>query len=146
MNKLVALLAGVIFGLGLSVSGMLDPAKILNFLDLAGHWDPTLACVMGGAILVALPAFQWARRRTRPLLAPRFELPSNTAIDRRLLAGAAIFGIGWGLAGLCPGPAIAALSSAQWPVVGFVLAMIAGQWLADCIPNRAAASSRQHGA
>lgn len=132
MNKFIALIAGILFGLGLSVSGMLDPAKVLNFLDLAGHWDPTLAFVMGGAILVTFPAFQLARRRAaKPLLAPAFNLPKQTLIDRRLLTGSAIFGIGWGVGGFCPGPAIAALSSAQWPVLAFVVAMVAGQWLAD---------------
>lgn len=131
MNLLIALLTGVLFGLGLTVSGMIDPAKVLNFLDLAGHWDPTLAFVMGGAVLVSLPAYQLARRRARPLLAPTFKLPANTPVDRRLLVGAAIFGIGWGIGGFCPGPAVAALASLQWPVLGFVLAMIAGQWLAD---------------
>lgn len=131
MNLLIALLTGVLFGLGLAISGMIDPAKVLNFLDLAGHWDPTLAFVMGGAVMVSLPAYQLARRRTRPLLAPTFRLPPNTPIDRRLLIGAAVFGIGWGIGGFCPGPAVAALGSLQWPVLGFVLAMIAGQWLAD---------------
>lgn len=125
------LLTSTLFGLGLAISGMIDPAKVLNFLDLDGHWDPTLMFVMGGAILVTLPAYQLARRRTAPLLAPLFRLSEDTKIDKRLLIGAAIFGIGWGIGGFCPGPAIAALSSAQWPVLGFVLAMIAGQWLAD---------------
>lgn len=131
MNRLVALLSGVLFGLGLCVSGMLNPAKVLNFLDVSGHWDPTLAFVMGGAILVAMPAFLLAKHRAHPLLATSFRMPLSTSIDRSLLAGAMLFGIGWGLAGLCPGPAITALASLQWPVAGFVLAMIAGQWLAD---------------
>lgn len=131
MNLLISLLIGALFGLGLAVAGMIDPAKVLNFLDLAGHWDPTLAFVMGGAVMVTLPAYQLAKRRSAPLLAPKFSLPTKTALDKRLLIGAACFGIGWGIAGLCPGPAIAALSSGQWPVLGFVLAMVAGQWLAD---------------
>lgn len=139
MNKLVALLAGTLFGLGLGVSGMLDPAKILNFLDVAGHWDPTLIFVMGGAVIVALPAFWLAKRSSRPLLAPVFQLPARTDIDRPLVIGAAIFGIGWGIGGLCPGPAIAGLASAQWPVAGFVVAMVAGQWVADQVAKRAAA-------
>ncbi|WP_026244490.1 YeeE/YedE family protein [Dasania marina] len=131
-HAFIALLAGSLFGLGLGVSGMISPAKVLNFLDLAGHWDPSLAFVMGGAVLVAFPAFQLAKRGNRqPLLSDGFQLPSRKDIDGRLLGGAAIFGIGWGLGGLCPGPAIAALSSLQWPIVGFILAMIAGQWLAD---------------
>lgn len=131
----VALAAGVVFGIGLGVSGMIDPAKVLNFLDLAGHWDPTLLLVMGGAIVVALPAFQLALRGAyRPLCSARFDLPARTVIDWRLVGGAAVFGIGWGLGGLCPGPAVAALASAQWPVVGFVVAMLLGQWVASRIP------------
>lgn len=128
----VALLLGGVFGLGLCISGMLDPAKVLNFLDVAGgHWDPTLAFVMGGAVFVATPAFWLSKRRLRPLLAPRFQLPTSTKIDRKLVTGAAIFGAGWGLGGFCPGPAVTALSTALWPVFGFFAAMILGQWLAD---------------
>lgn len=134
MRNLVALLAGTLFGIGLGVSGMLDPGKVLGFLDLSAHWDPTLAFVMGGAVLVALPAFRWARRAPRPLLTNAFCLPHRHVIDRRLVIGAAIFGVGWGLSGLCPGPAVAALATLQWPVFGFVAAMIAGQWLADRVP------------
>ncbi len=131
MNKLIALLAGTLFGLGLCVSGMLDPAKVMGFLDVTGHWDPTLLFVMGGAVLVAMPAFWLSRRHLRPLLAPAFDLPTNTIIDGRLLVGSAIFGLGWGAAGLCPGPAVSALASLQWPVLGFVVALAVGQWLAD---------------
>jgi uncharacterized membrane protein YedE/YeeE len=131
MMKWLALLAGTVFGLGLSVSGMIDPAKVINFLDFTGHWDPTLALVMGGAVLVSLPAFLLSRRRSHPLLAGTFQMPTSQAIDRTLLTGAAIFGLGWGLGGFCPGPAVAALGSAQWQVAVFVLAMIAGQWAAD---------------
>lgn len=131
-HAVVALLVGSLFGLGLGVSGMIDPAKVLNFLDLAGSWDPTLAFVMGGAVLVSFPAFQLAKGGSRrPLFSESFHLPSRQDIDGRLMIGAALFGIGWGLGGFCPGPAIAALSSLQWPVLGFILAMVAGQWLAD---------------
>lgn len=141
MNKLIALLAGTLFGLGLGVAGMLDPAKVLNFLDLAGHWDPTLAFVMGGAIIISLPAFLLAKRSSRgPLFARVFQLPTRQDIDRDLLVGAAIFGIGWGIGGFCPGPAIAALASLQWSVLGFVVAMIAGQWLADKITKPVSSS------
>lgn len=131
MNIILSTLTGTLFGLGLAISGMIDPAKVLNFLDLAGHWDPTLIFVMGGAVLVTLPAYQLARRRSAPLLTTKFSLPKTNLIDRRLLIGAAIFGIGWGVGGFCPGPAVAALSSGQWPVLAFVLAMVAGMWLAD---------------
>lgn len=133
MSKLLALASGALFGLGLGVSGMLDPAKVLGFLDLSGHWDPTLAFVMGGAVLVAFPAFRWARHAQRPLLAPAFQLPMARHIDSQLITGAAVFGLGWGLGGFCPGPAVAALATLQWPVVGFVAAMIVGQWLANSL-------------
>lgn len=135
MNKLIALLAGTVFGLGLCISGMLDPAKVLGFLDLAGHWDPTLLLVMGGAVAVSMPAFWLSKRRLRPLLAPAFDLPTIRVIDGRLVAGSALFGLGWGLAGLCPGPAIAALASLDWQVFAFVAALLAGQWLADRRPS-----------
>lgn len=131
MNKVIALLASIIFGFGLALSGMINPAKVIGFLDIFGHWDPTLAVVMGGAILVTLPAFQLAKRRSHPLLAETFQLPTREDIDKPLVVGAALFGIGWGVAGLCPGPAIAGLGSLQWPLVGFVVAMVAGQWLSD---------------
>ncbi|HEU0196722.1 MAG TPA: YeeE/YedE family protein [Nevskiaceae bacterium] len=131
LNTVVALLVGTLFGLGLAVSGMIDPAKVINFLDVTGHWDPTLAFVMGGALLVTLPAYQLAKRRKAPLLAERFDLPTKTVIDRPLVIGAAVFGLGWGLGGFCPGPAIAALGTLQAPVFGFFIAMLVGQWLAD---------------
>ena len=118
--------AGAIFGLGLVISGMANPAKVLGFLDLAGNWDPTLAFVMGGAILVAFPAFQLAKRREKPLLAERWSLPNRSDIDPRLLAGAALFGIGWGIAGFCPGPALAAIGIVPVEALIFVAAMIAG--------------------
>ncbi|MFN4354386.1 DUF6691 family protein [Parvibaculum sp.] len=129
MNRntvLASFAAGAIFGLGLVISGMANPAKVLGFLDIAGNWDPTLAFVMGGAILVALPAFRWATRRQKPLLAEEWSLPDRNDIDPRLVAGAALFGIGWGLAGFCPGPALAAISIAPVDALTFVAAMIAG--------------------
>ncbi|MDU4055383.1 MAG: YeeE/YedE family protein [Pseudomonas oryzihabitans] len=128
----VTLLAGVIFGSGLALSGMLDPARVLGFLDLAsGHWDASLLFVLGGALLVALPAVQLQRRLTRPLLDTRFHLPPMAPIDRRLLLGAALFGLGWGLAGLCPGPALAALGLGIAKIYGFVAALVAGMMLHD---------------
>lgn len=129
MNRntiIAAFTAGAIFGLGLVISGMANPAKVLGFLDLAGNWDPTLAFVMGGAILVAFPAFQLAKRRAKPLLAEKWSLPERSDIDPRLLAGAALFGIGWGLAGFCPGPALAAIGIVPMEALIFVAAMIAG--------------------
>ena len=121
---------GILFGLGLSISEMTDPARVIGFLDIAGRWDPTLICVMGGALAVTLPLFPWIQKRQKSLLGEPLQLPSQTRIDARLIIGAAIFGIGWGLAGLCPGPALANLASASPGIALFVLAMIAGQWLA----------------
>ena len=122
----VAALAGTLFGLGLAVSGMTDPAKVIGFLDLFGDWDPTLAFVMGGALLVAFPAFRWAGRRRRPVLAGSFDLPTERSPDPRLLGGATLFGVGWGLSGLCPGPAVASLVTGVPGIFAFVAAMLAG--------------------
>lgn len=128
----VALLAGALFGFGLSLSGMLDPARVLGFLDFAsGHWDPSLAFVLGGAVLVAVPGVMLQRHLRRPLLDDSFHLPEKTEIDRRLVAGSALFGAGWGLAGFCPGPAVSALSLGLAPVFLFVAAMAAGMILYD---------------
>jgi uncharacterized membrane protein YedE/YeeE len=126
LKMLVNLFAGALFGLGLAVSGMVSPAKIIGFLDFADDWDPTLAFVMGGALLVTIPAFRLILRRPRPVLADEFDLPTKKEVDSRLLAGSAIFGIGWGLAGFCPGPAVTALASGLTPVFAFVAAMVAG--------------------
>ncbi|GAA3958528.1 YeeE/YedE family protein [Allohahella marinimesophila] len=125
----LSLVAGIIFALGLIISQMVNPAKVLNFLDLAGDWDPTLAFVMGGALMVTMPAFRFILKRPHPLLDKRFYLPTKADIDTRLLTGSAIFGVGWGIAGLCPGPALTALATGLLPVVGFVLAMAAGAYV-----------------
>ena len=129
LKMLVNLFAGALFGLGLTISGMVNPAKIIGFLDFAGDWDPTLAFVMGGALLVAVPAFRLILKRPRPVLADAFDLPIKKDVDPRLLAGSAIFGVGWGLAGFCPGPAVTALTSGLAPVFAFVAAMVAGMAL-----------------
>jgi uncharacterized membrane protein YedE/YeeE len=129
LKMLVNLFAGALFGLGLSVSGMVNPQKVIGFLDFAGDWDPTLALVFGGALLVAIPAFRPILRRPRPVLADGFDLPTKKDVDGRLLGGAALFGIGWGLAGFCPGPAVTALASGLLPVFAFVAAMVAGMAL-----------------
>ena len=129
MRGLVALLAGLIFGLGLIVSGMSDPAKVLNFLDIAGTWDPSLAFVMGGAILVTAPGYLFVLRRSRPVLADRFDLPEADRPDTRLMAGAAIFGLGWGLGGFCPGPLMTALPMAASGTLVFAPLMFLGLWL-----------------
>ncbi len=123
---LASLICGLLFGAGLAVSGMINPAKVLNFLDFAGTWDPTLAFVMGGALIVTVPGFALVRRRGAPLLTGRLHLPDRHDIDVRLIAGAVLFGLGWGIAGFCPGPALAALSSGIGLVVVFVVAMLAG--------------------
>jgi uncharacterized protein len=124
---LAALVAGAIFGFGLSLSGMIDPARVLGFLDLAsGHWDPSLAFVLGGALITAIPGVLLQRRLTRPVLDDRFHLPEKKEIDGRLMLGSALFGAGWGLAGFCPGPAVSALSIGLAPVFLFVAAMAVG--------------------
>lgn len=128
-RSIAALVCGLIFAFGLELSGMTEPAKVIGFLDVAGDWDPSLACVMGGALLVAWLAFRNILRRSRPVLADRFHLPSTSELDGRLLSGAAIFGVGWGLAGYCPGPAIVSVWSGGWAAPVFVVAMIVGMML-----------------
>lgn len=130
MNLLIALVSGLLFGAGLVVSGMADPVKVLGFLRMAPGWDPSLALVMGGALMVTLPGFAWIRHRGAPLLTGKFTDPAKTSIDRRLLAGAALFGLGWGLAGYCPGPGLVAAALGHWTALLFVPAMLAGAWLA----------------
>lgn len=125
-TTLIALFAGILFGGGLAVSGMADPARVRGFLDLSGHWDPTLAFVMLGAIIPMAVAWRVAATRIAPIAASAFHIPSTRSIDATLIGGAAIFGIGWGLVGLCPGPAIAALALRPFPALLFVLAMFAG--------------------
>jgi uncharacterized membrane protein YedE/YeeE len=125
-RTLVALFAGALFGLGLAISWMMNPAKVVGFLDVAGEWDPILAFVMGGALLVTIPAFRVILNRPRPILADGFALPTNSTLDARLLGGAALFGVGWGLSGFRPGPAVAALPTGLAPVFAFVAAMLAG--------------------
>jgi uncharacterized membrane protein YedE/YeeE len=126
MSFIVNLLIGLLFGLGLVVSGMADPAKVLNFLDLFGHWDPSLAFVMGGAVLTAFVGYRLVLSRQRPLAAQRFHLPDHTEIDRAIILGPAIFGIGWGLGGFCPGPALTAITPAAAGTLAFVPAMAIG--------------------
>ena len=129
MTILIAALAGLVFGLGLLVSGMADPQKVLAFLDLAGPWDPSLALVMGGAIALGLPGFALARRRSRRLLGEPMQLPARQAVDAPLLIGSALFGIGWGLAGYCPGPALLGTAAGMGSAAIFSAAMLAGMLL-----------------
>jgi uncharacterized protein len=126
MAPLFAFVAGLVFGLGLIVAGMVNPAKILGFLDIAGKWDPSLALVMAGAIAVGLVAFALARRRTMSALGLPMQLPSASALDARLVGGSLVFGIGWGLAGFCPGPAIVAIGAGYAKAAVFVAAMLLG--------------------
>ena len=138
MRKLTAMLAGLIFGCGLLLSGMANPAKVLGFLDLAGAWDPSLLLVMVGAIAVAAAPLAWAKRRTRSLLGAPMQLPVKRELDPRLIGGSLLFGIGWGIAGICPGPAVAILLSGHWQVILFVLAMLAGMLLFSALERRRA--------
>jgi uncharacterized protein len=126
----VAFAVGVLFALGLVVSEMINPARVIGFLDVTGRWDPTLLLVMAGALAITLSSFPLILRRTKPLLATQFSLPTKSRIDSPLIFGAVIFGVGWGLAGFCPGPALAALASGSVSVILFVIAMVLGQWLA----------------
>lgn len=126
MNILAALAAGLLFGIGLIMSGMSDPSKVIGFLDLAGQWNPSLAFVMGGALIVGLVAFRSAGRRSMTLLGGAMHLPTLRDIDHRLVLGSAAFGAGWGLAGFCPGPALVTLATGQQKALVFVLAMLAG--------------------
>jgi uncharacterized membrane protein YedE/YeeE len=127
-----SLLSGLVFGLGLIVSGMANPAKVLGFLDLAGRWDPSLAFVMAGAIAVGVMAFVVARRRTVSFLRQEMRVPTDRHIDRRLVGGSILFGIGWGIAGFCPGPGLVALGMGELKAAVFVLAMLAGMSAFDC--------------
>ena len=130
MSFLINLALGLLFGVGLLVSGMSDPAKVLNFLDLAGTWDPSLAFVMGGAVLVAFVGYRLVLARGEPIAGDRFHLPTRNDIDARILAGPALFGIGWGLGGFCPGPALTALGLGAPGTLAFIPAMILGMWAA----------------
>jgi hypothetical protein len=137
-----ALVAGLLFGVGLMVSGMANPVKVLGFLDLAGEWDPSLVFVMAGAIAVGSLAFFAARRRDRSYLGLPMQLPVSTAITPRLVLGSAAFGIGWGLAGFCPGPALVALGAGYPKAVGFVAAMVVGMIVFDLIERTKATTQR----
>ena len=129
-------LVGLLFGLGLIVAGMTDPSKVTGFLDLGGAWDPSLAFVMGGAILVGLGAFAVAKKRTRSFLGGAMQLPTSSQIDKRLVLGSVLFGSGWGLAGFCPGPAIVSLGAGNTKAFAFVLAMLLGMVLFELAEKR----------
>jgi uncharacterized membrane protein YedE/YeeE len=136
MRVVLTLLSGVLFGLGVTISGMVNPMKVLNFMDLAGTFDPTLVFVMGAGLLVTVIGYRIVLGRAAPLFADRFHLPSVTAIDTRLISGAALFGLGWGLSGFCPGPAVASLVFGSQQSVIFVVAMAAGMLATRAIAGR----------
>ena len=136
MLVIASLLAGLVFGLGLILSGMVNPAKVLGFLDLAGPWDPSLALVMAGAIAVGLVAFQVARNRTVSLLGAKMRLPTSRHLDRRLVLGSLVFGIGWGIGGFCPGPGMVSLAMGEAKALVFVVAMLIGMGIFELFERR----------
>ncbi len=138
LRYLVSLVCGLLFGAGLALAGMTRPQKVLGFLDVAGHWDPSLIFVLGGAVVFATLAFHYILRRRSPVLAPSFDLSNAQRIDFRLTAGALIFGVGWGLSGYCPGPAIALLATPNAEALYFLPALLAGWWLYDLTAGRVA--------
>ncbi|HET8996337.1 MAG TPA: DUF6691 family protein [Acetobacteraceae bacterium] len=139
---LVGLLAGLLFGLGLTVSHMIDPAKVIGFLNIAGDWDPSLALVLFAAVTVAFAGFALARRWAAPLCDTRFSPPGKARLDMRLIAGAVLFGIGWGMVGYCPGPALASLSVGGLATLTFVAAMLTGMLLFNLLDRRLPASQQ----
>ncbi|MBA2662213.1 MAG: YeeE/YedE family protein [Bradymonadaceae bacterium] len=136
-GQVVAFAAGVVFSVGLGISGMTQPSKVIGFLDFLGNWDPSLAFVMGGAVMVNLIFHRLIMRRQSPLLGAKFHLPTNNAITARVIVGSALFGIGWGLGGFCPGPALTSLVTGAVPVLVFVGSMVAGMYLFRLIENLA---------
>ncbi len=135
MQVIIALLSGILFGLGLAISGMANPAKVLNFFDALGSFDPSLALVMAGALSVTLIGYRLVLKRHAPLFADRFQLPTSKDLDGRLIGGSALFGLGWGLSGFCPGPAIASLVTLSPEPVIFIIAMLAGMLGAARLPR-----------
>ncbi len=140
MKLAASYLIGLLFGTGIVISGMYNPAKVLNFFDIAGTWDPSLMFVMGGALITTFFGYRWVFKRGTPVLDRKFSLPENKKIDMRLLAGSATFGIGWGIAGFCPGGALPALGTGRWEVFVFTGAVIAGilfaKWLQSAVAPR----------
>lgn len=136
MRVISALIVGLIFGLGLTISGMINPAKIIAFLDVAGDWDPSLLMTMGSALGVSFAGYRIALAREKPVFEPGFQLPTKTVIDRPLLVGSALFGAGWGLSGLCPGPAISAAALGHGEIYVFLVTLFAGMLLKDGLQHR----------
>ena len=136
MIKLAAFFSGLIFGIGLLLAGMANPAKVLAFLDVSGAWDPSLALVMAGAIFVAAVPLNWAGKNKTSLLGAPVQLPLKRALDAPLIGGSLLFGLGWGVAGICPGPAVTTLLTGRWEIIVFVLAMLAGMALFSVLERR----------
>ncbi len=136
MQRMIEFILGLLFGLGLLISGMTDPSKVLGFLDLAGTWDPSLAFVMGGGVMVGVLGFAWAKKRSTSLSGQAFQWPDLVHIDRPLVLGSLIFGVGWGSAGFCPGPALVSMAAGHDKALVFVLAMVAGMVLQDRLKKR----------
>ena len=136
MQRVIELMLGLLFGVGLLISGMTDPGKVQGFLDLAGAWDPSLAFVMGGGVMVGLLGFTWAKKKHRSFSGVPLQWPEMTQIDRPLVLGSLMFGTGWGLAGFCPGPALVAMAAGNDKALVFVLAMMAGMVLFDRLKSR----------
>lgn len=130
LKPVMGYIAGLLFGLGLAISGMTDPARVLGFLDLFGAWDPTLMFVLGGAVATTFIGYRLVFKRTAPIYGEAFQLPTRQDLDGRLIGGAALFGIGWGLSGYCPGPAIASIAGLSMPLVAMLIAMVAGWYVA----------------
>ena len=141
MHRFIEFLVGLLFGWGLLIAGMTDPAKVIGFLDLAGAWDPSLAFVMGGGVLVGLVGFALAKKRTTSFLGSAMHLPTSRDIDRRLVLGSLTFGAGWGLAGFCPGPGIVAMGAGESKATLFVVAMIAGMWAFELLNRKPKATA-----
>lgn len=145
MNRIAALISGLLFGAGVTLSGMVNPLKVLNFMDIAGTWDPTLIFVMGAGLIVTFIGYRLVFIRSRPLFEPAFSLPATTRIDQRLIGGAVLFGAGWGLTGFCPGPAVASLVFGYWQSILFVAAMAVGMMAVSFITHRPAATQTVEG-
>ena len=145
MNRIAALISGLLFGAGVTLSGMVNPLKVLNFMDIAGTWDPTLIFVMGAGLIVTFTGYRLVFTRSHPLFEPAFSLPSASSIDQHLVGGAILFGAGWGLTGFCPGPAVASLVFGSWQSILFVAAMAAGMVAVKLITHRPAATQAVEG-
>tara|TARA_R110000787_G_scaffold110023_5_gene218662 strand:+ start:620 stop:1066 length:447 start_codon:yes stop_codon:yes gene_type:complete len=143
MRNLLTLLVGMLFGTGIAMSGMANPAKVINFFDVAGTWDPSLAFVMGGAVIVTFIGYRMVLRRPRPIYEPAFDIPKNRQLDARLLVGAGIFGVGWGITGFCPGGALPVLGTLDTRVIIFVAALVAGMLITRVLLERAASRTRK---